>query len=195
MQGKEKELSSAREQGDELLEERLKKEIIRLETVDPGTGAIRFDKSADKELSDLLEMTDGVSSVEITRLDVPYFGVFNNHYDYATADEMMKKLATTYRRFMNAVIVRDGGNLFAVREASGGNTETMELEKALNEIISPYANPEDAKKKAAMKNEAMIKKAITRQEDPFGKIKLFPSVRVAEISQKTTLSDVVRRVL
>jgi len=195
MQGKEQALSLARERGDELLEERLKKEIVRLETVDPGTGAIRFDKSGDKELSDLMEMTNGVSDIEITRLDVPYFGVFNNHYDYATADEMMKKLATTYRRFMNAIIVRDGGNLFAVRETEGESPKTGELEKALNEIISQYANPEDPKKKAAMNNEAMIKKAITRQGDPFGQVKLFSPVRVSGISEQTRLSDIVQKVL
>lgn len=194
MQAKESELFSARENGDSLLEERLKKEIVRLETVDPGTGAIRFDKSADKALSDLLEMTNGVSDVEVVRLDIPYFGVFNNHYDYATADEMMKKLAAEYRHFMNGVIVRDGGNLFAVREASDENTETETLEKALNEIISPYANPEDPKKKAAMENEAMIKKAITRQDDLFGKVKRYPSVRTA-VSADTKLSDVIRKIL
>ncbi|MCX6739382.1 MAG: hypothetical protein NT098_05050 [Candidatus Parcubacteria bacterium] len=194
MQGKERELSFAREQGEELLEERLKKEIIRLETVDPGTGAIRLDKSGDKYLNDLIEMTNGVSDVEITRLDVPYFGVFNNHYDYATADEMMKKLASAYRRFMNAVIVRDGGNLFAVCEEGGNMNKTSGLENALDGIISEYANPTDLQKKSAMENEAMIKKAITRQEDPFGQVKLFPTVKVA-VSEKTKLSDVVRRVL
>ncbi|MCX6736358.1 MAG: hypothetical protein NTZ13_04710 [Candidatus Parcubacteria bacterium] len=194
MQAKERELSFAREQREELLEERLKKEIIRLETVDPGTGAIRLDKSGDKYLSDLVEMTEDVSKIEIIRLDVPYFGVFNNHYDYATADEMMKKLAIIYRHFMNGVIIRDGGNLFAVREEGENMNETNALKNALDAIISEYANPTDSQKKTAMENEAMIKKAITRQEDPFGQVKLFPTVKMA-VSEKTKLSDVIRRIL
>ena len=194
MQEKEKALVSAMSRGENLLGEQLKKEIIRLETVDPGTGAIRLDKSASKKLSNLFEMTTNASDIEVVRLDIPYFGVFNNHYDYATADEMMKRLAIAYRRFTHGVIVRDGGNLFALHETDKKERETEGMENTLNAILSEYANSEDKEKMAAMKNEAMIKKAVTRQSDPFGKVKLFQPIRV-DISENIKLSEVIRYAL
>jgi len=96
IQEKERKLSSLRGHQEYLEEERLKKEIVRLETIDPGTGAIRLDKSESKRLIDLVELTADASGVEVTRLDIPYFGVYNNHHDYATADEMMKHPFPTF---------------------------------------------------------------------------------------------------
>lgn len=195
MQKKEQELALVRDRGEHLEEERLKKEIIRLETIDPGTGAIRLDKSANKKLADLVELPVNVSGIEVMRLDVPYFGVFNNHYDYATADEMMKRLVLVYRRFTRGVIVRNGGNLFALCAAGGIDVDAAVLEAELNAILSTYARPADREKKTAMENEAIVKKAITRQTDSFGKVKLSSPVSVADISQDATLADVLRRML
>lgn len=195
MQEKERELAAAREEGEYLAEERLKKEIIRLETVDPGTGAIRLDKSANKKLIDLVELPCAVSGVDVMRLDVPYFGVFNNHYDYATADEMMKRLASVYRSFTRAVIVRDGGSLFAIRTAGADGFPASDLEAESNAVLLQYANPEDKEKKTALENEAMVKKAVTRQTAVFGKIKLSGLVQVAGISKDTTLADTLSHVL
>lgn len=194
MQEKEAELAAARERGDELSGERLKKEIIRLETVDAGTGAIRLDKSANKKLTDLIELQSGVSTVGVARMDVPYFGVYNNHYDYATADAMMKRLTSVYRRFTGGVIVRDGGSLFALSLGGKGGFPAA-LEDELNAVLLPYAEPEDSQKKIAMENEAVVKKAIMRQTDTFGKVKLGVFVQVADISRETTLADTLRHVL
>jgi GGDEF domain-containing protein len=194
MQEKEAELASARERGDDMSEERLKKEIIRLETVDPGTGAIRLDKSASKKLTDLFELQSGASRVEIARMDVPYFGVYNNHYDYATADAMMKRLTSVYRRFTGGAIVRDGGSLFALCVLGEGGFPAA-LEDELNAVLLPYTEPEDSQKKTAMENEAIVKKAIMRQTDVFGKVKLGVPVQVSDISRETTLADALRHVL
>lgn len=195
MQEKERELAAAREEGEYLAEERLKKEIIRLETADPGTGAIRLDKSANKKLTDLVELPGAVSGVEVMRLDVPYFGVFNNHYDYATADEMMKRLASVCRSFTHAVIVRDGGGLFAIRAAGADEFSASDLEAGLHAVLLQYTNPEDAEKKIALENEAMVKKSITRQTAVFGKVKLSGFVQVTGISKGTTLADTLSHVL
>lgn len=175
-------------------EERLKKEIIRLETVDPGTGAIRLDKAANKQVTGIIEITNAASSIEIMRLDIPYFGVYNNHYDYATADEMMKQMTGILKRFTRGVIIRDGGNLFSVREALEGERDIALLKEEMNTLLAEYTAPEDENKKSAMENEVMVKKAITRQEDVFGEVRLF-DFKLVGISEDTTLSDVVRLAL
>jgi len=193
IQEKERKLSTMRGRQEHLEEERLKKEIIRLETIDPGTGAIRLDKSESKHLIDLIELTEAASGLEVTRLDIPYFGVYNNHYDYATADEMMKRLVETFRRFMQAAVVRDGGSLYALRiQAGGENRDPAALKEALNAILIEYSQPDDPKKKLAMENEVLVKKAITRQNDQFGRVKLSQPVEFTDVSHDTRLSDVVR---
>ncbi len=121
--------------------------------------------------------------------------MFNKHYDYATADEMMKRITVEYRRFMYGIIIRDGGNLLAIGETNVLQRETRGIEEILNEILSEYSNPKDKEKMVAMKNEVMIKKAITRQRDFFGKIKLYKQISITEISRNTKLADVVRRAL
>jgi hypothetical protein len=80
-----------------------------------------------------------------------------------------------------------------VLRAPDGGIE--EIGEEADGILSEYTEPEDEKKKTAMKNEAMIKRAITRRNDVFGKVKLFRPVPVADVSESLTLADVVRRVL
>ncbi len=193
IQEKEVQLFSARKERDGLSVESLKKEIIRLETVDPGTGAIRFDASSERRIVDLVEIATN-NGLEVLRVDIPYFGTYNNNYDYATADEMMKLMTEEFRRSTTGVVVRDGGNLFALREIGQDELELSAIENKLNLILSPYSNPEDLNKKMAMENEVTVKRAISRQTEVFGKVKMFSPKDVLEITNKTKLSDVLHEV-
>ena len=80
IQGKEQELIGAEKIGDLATVEEIKSKIIRLETQDPGSGAIRLDKARDHKLNRFIELPKGATHVEVTRVDVPYFGIFNNHF-------------------------------------------------------------------------------------------------------------------
>lgn len=192
IQEKERALIKAREAGKNLQGEKLKLEIIRLETTDAGTGAIRLDKSASKRLVDLVEFSRPERKVEMFRLDVPYFGVYNNHYDYATADEMMKQLVNEMRATFHGVIVRDGGTLFVLKEAGGESVETEEFEVRANALLAEFTESEDPKKRSAMKNEVAVKRAITRSRDVFGKVKITSPTFSQSVSTETTLSDIIR---
>lgn len=191
---KERHLIESREDGDELEIARLTHEIIRLETNDPGTGAIRFDRAQERPLSDLIEMGESNSTLQMHRLDVPYFGVFNNHYDYASADEMMRKIGDTYRKHTGGVLIRDGGNFVSV---VSGETEPLDKETLYSEvttIIEEYAHPDNINKRQAMENEVAVKQAITRSWDTFGTVKLYETTKV-EVTKDTVMGDVVGAVL
>ena len=193
IQEKEGQLFSARKDGEKLSVETLKKEIIRLETIDPGTGAIRFDASAEKRIIDLVETTNN-NGLQVFRVDIPYFGTYNNNYDYATADEMMKLMTEEFRRSTAGVVVRDGGNLFSLREIGQDEPDLSGIENRLNRILSPYSNPEDLNRKIAIENEVMVKRAISRQTDTFGKVKMFSPKDSSVITKKTKLADVLHEI-
>jgi GGDEF domain-containing protein len=176
-------------------EERLKKEIIRLETVDPGTGAIRFESAKSKRISDIVEVLPQ-TPIQVIRMDVPYFGVYNNHYDYATADQMMRKLADVCREHLYGTIVRDGGSLAVVRPQISGQHSTEGIESALNAIVQRYAEPDNEQARMGLRNEVLVKQAITRQQDEFGTVVLHPPYTYAEpITATTTLANVLEHVL
>ena len=167
-----------------------------METQDPGSGAIRLDKARDHKLNRFIELPKGATHVEVTRVDVPYFGIFNNHYDYATADQMMTSLKNVLfdagkRR---GTIIRDGGNLVIIRN-QGSSVLPSDLENKLNSIVQEYANPKNIDTKNAMKNELTVKKAVSRTDKVFGNIDLYSTQSIEVLSSDIKLWDIVNPVL
>lgn len=174
IQQKEHALILARELHQTVEIERLKKEIIRLETRDPGTGGIRLSDAEHRLFSELVEI-GGTDPLQIVHIDIPYFGVFNNQYDYATADEMMMQLTQIMRQQTHGTMIRDGGNLYSVCSPATKFDQDELLEK-LQSTIRPYALPSDSTKARSIQNEVLIKQTLSRQSDQIGSVRCITSI-------------------
>ena len=182
---------------------RLQKEIIRIRTRDPGTGAIRLDKAREYQINELIRIPDGTTELHITRMDLPYFGVFNNHYDYATADTMMRELSQTLTEAFGTkcAIIRDGGNLLVATPHAPKGIDRAALKEALDLQVEKYASPPNSKgvrttidRRSAMRQEVEVKQATTGTTDTFGRVKLYESQPVS-INDTTTLWEATNPVL
>ena len=202
IQGKEIKLQEAREQlSDPSLpkskQEALRKEIddlkefIRLaEALDPGSGALRLDSIKDKKIVDYLNQTK--PPLESVRIDIPYFGVYNNHYDYATADKIMLQIQQEFSAIYGGPVIRDGGNLVCIRSQNDPVLNESAGQARINKILSEYAqNPE---KKAAMQSEVLVKRIVSGNSEPFGEASFFkPQNLMVEID--TLVGDLYARLI
>ena len=196
IQEKEIALAEARERGDRVSIETLTKEIIRLETIDPGSGAIRLDRARDRKISDFMEGPTP-KEIVVTRMDIPYFGVFNNHLSYAQADEFMTRINKIYTERTGGTIVRDGGNLVCLSRPEDPSFDIESVQREINQAIADFMDqPGVQQVRAKMDNEVTVKQAISHTNDEFGKVKFYPTQNIS-LSQTgdTKLWDIVNPVL
>ena len=189
------ELAVARKAGDKVKIASLETQITRIRTRDTGTGAVRLDKARDYELDDIMPLSGDTEAVYVTQMDVPYFGVYNNHYDYATADKLMRELHDTLVEAYGetATVIRDGGNLIVLTPKSPKTINRADLKQRLDSIVNRYTNPSgkgSIDRRNGMRSEVSVKKMTTGGEDNFGHVELYDSHSI-RIGEGTTVWNTV----
>lgn len=198
LKGLKNELAIAKETRDFARVAELERQIITVKTRDPGTGTTRLDKARDYQVDEIMPISENNTQLHLLRMDVPYFGVYNNHHGYVAADQMMKSLASTLSDHFNGKVnlVRDGGNLIAISKKPIDPSKLSQLNDKLNEIIEPLANPggDSIDRRSAMRREVGVKQATTGSKEEFGKVKLH-SPHTSKVEKGQKLWDLVNPIL
>lgn len=158
---------------------KLKMNIARKLAQDPGSGALRFDRCNSHKLSDIIPVADGKPHLEIRKVDIPFFGVLNNHYDYAKADEVMRRLRIELQSTLGDTVdlVRHGGSFYVIRRTDAPQApeafeiETKTIKESLESILKEYTHPKgDPEKIAAMGIDVKAKRMKSGSRFEFGEV-------------------------
>lgn len=149
--------------------------LIKLEAEDPWTWALRYEEIERKMLLDYINIPEWTTGFEVVKVDVSFFGVFNNHYDYATSDMMMKRVYSVLDNYLHDLwlIIREWWCFYVMKAVNWAwelNLQNAQAE--LNSIVREYANHKDPKVKRAMESEVMVKSATGRNQGVFGSVEL-----------------------
>ncbi len=147
----------------------LKRQLAIKNTLDPGSQATRLDKAREMKLKDIL-LVKG-KNIEVRKMDIPYFGVINNHTSYADGDDIMTALNRAFQEASGGHIVRDGGSFFSITPSPADKAFDEKKFRAFGDnLLKEYV--ENPKVRQAMLNEVTVKQAVTGKRDKFGVIKV-----------------------
>ena len=157
---------------------RLSLEITRKLALDPGSGALRFDRCTSTKLAHIVPEVKGRPHLEIRKVDIPFFGALNNNYDYAKADEAMLRLRLSLQGALGKDIdlVRHGGSFYTVKRTAGQQTqeafakESSAIKRSMEPILQEYTHTKDPEKAAGLAKDVAIKRLKSGSRHEFGSI-------------------------
>ncbi len=120
---------------------KLQRQITVLRTRDPGTGAVRLDNGKNIAVQDLMPIPKGTKELHVMKVDVNYFGAYNNNYWMSKADEMMTELKVVAEKAYggDVMVIRDGGKFYFISKKKPAGAKITKLQDDLNAAIKPYA--------------------------------------------------------